>query len=148
MAAWGWYGQGILGQFGATAARRVDLTGDTLKVLLTTSLYVPGVDTHAFRNDVTNEVTGTLYVAGGQTITGKSWTYDAASNEARFVFTDPAWGPGAIIAGIRCAVLYKDTGSAATDPLIGFSILDGDQTIAGGTFSLDVDPATALKITV
>jgi hypothetical protein len=65
----------------------------------------------------------------------------------RFVFADPTWGPGATISGIRVAVLYKDTGSAATSPLIAYAVLDGDQAVVNGTFVLDVDATTCLKIT-
>jgi hypothetical protein len=44
----------------------VDLDTDTIKVMLNTSTYVADQDVHAKRSDVTNEVTGTGYTAGGQ----------------------------------------------------------------------------------
>lgn len=133
---------------GNAAARRVDFTADDLRVMLTTVTYVPDQDAHTFRSSVTNEVTGTGYTAGGQSVAGKALGYDAASNEVRFVFSDVVWGPGASIAGIRVAVLYKNVGTAATDPLIGYAVLDGDQTVSNGTYTLDIDPTVALKITV
>lgn len=147
MATWKWYGQGLLGQGGATAARRVDFTADTLKVMFATSAYTPDQDAHDFRNDVTNEVTGTGYSSGGVTVAGQSWTYDSASNEVRLVFNDVVIGPGASVTGIRVGVLYKSVGTSATDPLIGYIVLDGDQTVSGGTYTLDIDATTALKIT-
>ena len=147
MATWKWYGQALAGQFGATAARRVDWGSDPLKVLLTTAAYVPDQDAHDFRADVTNEVTGTGYTAGGVAVSGKAVSYDTATNQLRLGFADVVWGPGATISGIRVAVIYKDTGAAATDPLIGYSVLDGDQTVNNGTFTLDVDPTTVLRIT-
>ena len=52
-----------------------DWDTDTIKVMLTTSLYTPDQDTHDFKNDVTNEVTGTGYTAGGQALTNKTVTY-------------------------------------------------------------------------
>lgn len=147
MATWKWYGAALLGQFGNTAARRMDLTADDIKMMLTTVTYVPDQDAHDFRNDVTNEVSGAGYTAGGASIAGKAISYDAASNEFRFVFSDQAWGPGATITGARVAVLYKNVGTAATDPLLGYAVLDGDLTVSNGTLTIDVDATTALKIT-
>jgi hypothetical protein len=147
VATWKWYGAALLGQFGNTAARRMDLTADDIKMMLTTVTYVPDQDVHDFRNDVTNEVSGTGYTAGGASIVGKAISYDAASNEFRFVFSDQVWGPGATITGARVAVLYKNVGTAATDPLLGYAVLDGDLTVSNGTLTIDVDATTALKIT-
>lgn len=147
MATWKWYGTALSGQYGTTAARRVDWSTDTLKVMLTTVTYVPDQDAHTFRSSVTNEVTGTLYTAGGAAVSGKSVTYDAATNEVRLLFSDVAWGPGATISAIRVAVLYKDTGAAGTDPLIAYAVLDGDQAVSNGTFTLDVDATAVLKLT-
>ena len=147
MATWKFYGQHHLGQYSGTAARRIDVAADTLKCSLHTNTYVPNQDTDDFFNDATNEVTGTLYTAGGVTLTGKSTSYDAGTNEFRLVFADPAWGPGATIANVRVAVVYKDTGSAATSPLIGYIVLDGDQSVSNGTLTIDVDATAVLKIT-
>ncbi|MGB8275587.1 MAG: hypothetical protein WCF16_10010, partial [Alphaproteobacteria bacterium] len=57
----------------------VDLDTDTLKVMLTTATYSPNQATHDFKDDVTNEVSGTNYTAGGaalgtQTVTLSSGT--------------------------------------------------------------------------
>jgi len=114
--------------------------------MLTTVAYVPGQDTDAFRSAVTNEVTGTGYTTGGQSVTGKSVTYDAVSNELRLLHADVAW-PAATITGIRVAVLYKATGLATTDPLLGYAVLDGDNAVTNGTFTLDVDATAVLRIT-
>jgi predicted TIM-barrel enzyme len=147
MATWKVYGQHLLGQYGATAARRVDLVNDTLNISLHTVTYVPNQDTDAFFSAATNEVTGTGYTAGGVAATGKAISYDAATNEFRFVCADAVWGPGASIAGIRVAVLRKVVGTAATDPLIAYAVLDGDQTVSNGTYTLDIDPTTLFRIT-
>lgn len=147
MATFKWYGNGLLGQWSTTAARRVDPVTDTLKVSLHTVTYVPNQDTDDFFNDCTNEVTGTGYTAGGATLAGKAVSYDGTSNEFRFVFTDPSWGPGATISGIRVAVIYKDTGTASTSPVLGYAVLDGDQSVSNGTFTLDVDATAVLKVT-
>ena len=43
----------------------IDFDTDTFKVMLVTSTYVANKDTHTKRSDVTNEVSGTGYTAGG-----------------------------------------------------------------------------------
>lgn len=146
MANWLWYGNAVAGQWSSTAARRVDWTGDTLKCSLHTVTYVPNQDTHDFFDDVTNEVTGTGYTAGGVTLASKSVTYDATSNETRFLFADPSWTT-ATISGIRVAVLRKDTGTNSTSPLIAYTVLAADDAVTAGTYTLDVDATAVLKIT-
>ena len=45
----------------------IDYDTDTFKIMLVTSSYTPNKGTHTRRSDVTNEVTGTGYTAGGVT---------------------------------------------------------------------------------
>jgi hypothetical protein len=77
------------GQFGVpiknllSGANVWDWDTDTIKVALTTSTYVPDIDVHDFFNDVTNEVTGTGYTAGGATLATPTLTYDTASDQIR-----------------------------------------------------------------
>lgn len=149
MANWIGYGLGVKEQWGTTAARRVDFTGDTIKAMLLNSSYTPNQDTHDFVDDVNaNEVSGTGYTAGGLALSGKSVSYDGTSNEVRFLFADLVWGPGATISGIRACVIYKDTGSAATSPLIAYHLDTADRAVSAGTFTLDVDTTTCWKITM
>ena len=61
---------------------------DTIKVALTTVTYSPAQDTDDFFNDVTNEVTGTGYTAGGATLGTKSSTYDTATDTIRLDLWD------------------------------------------------------------
>lgn len=116
--------------------------------MLTNSTEAPAQDTDDFIDDANaNEVSGTGYTAGGVALAGKGLSYDAGTNELRFDFDDPVWGPGATIAGIRNAHLYKDTGSAATSPLLAYTTFAADQSVSNGTFTIDVDLTTVLKIT-
>ena len=43
----------------------IDFDTDTFKVMLVTAAYVENKDTHTKRSDITNEVVGTGYTAGG-----------------------------------------------------------------------------------
>lgn len=47
----------------------IDFDTDTFKVMLVTSAYTENKDTHTRRSDITNEITGTGYTAGGNTAT-------------------------------------------------------------------------------
>lgn len=115
--------------------KEIDLADDTIKVLLTTSTYTPDQDAHNFHNDVTNEVTGTGYTAGGATLSNKSITYTAGTNTWVFDADDATWATSTITA--RTAVVYDDTpGTSATKPLIGYQQSDGDITSSGGTFTV------------
>jgi hypothetical protein len=58
----------------------IDLNTDTFKILLVTSSYTPNQATHDFRDDVTNEVTGTGYTAGGATLASVTAATTAANS--------------------------------------------------------------------
>jgi hypothetical protein len=176
----------------------VDYLSDTLKCSLHSSSYVPNLDTHETKSDLTNEVTGTNYVAGGTTLGSKTVTYTAANSWATTAATttayavgdivkpsggnghlyrcivagtsggsaptwptvsgqtvadgsvtwaeigrgvtqldaaDPSWA-SATISGIRYAVLYKDTGTAGTSPLLWLIDFGADQSVTSGTFTI------------
>lgn len=142
-----WAGRALEGQWGTTAARRVDFVTDTIKCSLSTNTYVPDQDAHDFFNDVTNEITGTGYTAGGATLGTKSVSYDTATNELRLICADVAWGPGATFGPFRIGTIYKDTGTASTSPILGWITFDSDQSVSNGTFTIDTDPTGVLYVT-
>ncbi len=137
---WNWYGNGLLNM----AKGLIDLDTDTFKIMLTTSTYTPVKDTHDFRDDVTNEVTGTGYTSGGATLAGVSVTYDAATDQVQISWTDPTWSGSTITA--RTAVIYKSRGGASSaDELLAYCTEAGDIVSTGGTFTVDL-PAPTLYI--
>lgn len=140
-----WYGQAFQGQYGATAGRRIAWVGDTVNALLTTNTYTQDVDAHDFRDDVTNECSGTNYVAGGVALTGKTLTYDSATNESRLDCDDVTY-TNITVANIRKIVFYKVVGTAATDPLLWIYVLDGDQSVTGADFVVVIAATGAAKI--
>lgn len=120
-------------QFNGTAV--VDFDTDTIKVMLTTSTYVPSASTHDFKDDVTNEVTGTNYTAGGTAVGTKTLTESAGV--VTFDGADITWTQSATgFANARYAVIYKDTGVAATSPLIGFIDFTADKGNTSGDLTL------------
>lgn len=91
------------------------MEAETHKELLTEDGYTPNFDTHDFRNDVTNEVTGTNYTSGGVTVTGTEWTI--ASGLMTFDYADTVY-TNVTIASVMAGVFYFNVGSAATDQLL------------------------------
>jgi hypothetical protein len=141
-----WYGKALEGQFGSTAARRVDWATDTVKVALCTSSFTPDQDTQDFYDDLTNEVSGTGYTAGGAALANKAVTYDASTNVTALKADATSWSSSTFTA--RYAVIYKDTGAAGTSPLLGYVDFGGDEAVSSGTFTITWDPTDGvLKIT-
>lgn len=112
----------------------IDLLVDTIKVALVTSAYTPNQDTHLDFADVTNEVTGTGYTAGGATLGTKAVTVDTTDNEGVFDAADVTWASSTITA--RGAVLYMSTGTAGTSLLICYLDFGTDQTSTAGDFTI------------
>jgi len=117
----------------------INLEGDTIKAALVTSAYVPDPDTHEFFDDVTNEVVGTGYVAGGAALANKAVTQDDANNRAKWDGDDPSWANSTLTA--RGVVLYKDTGVASTSPLIKYIDFGVDKSTTNETFKVQFDSA-------
>lgn len=112
----------------------IDMDTDTFRVLLTTSAYTENKDTHLKRSDVTNEVTGTGYTAGG-VVTTISVTKDTVNDRLDITLGAVSWPSSTITA--RKAVYYKARGGAATaDELVAVNDFGSDVTSTGATFSL------------
>lgn len=112
----------------------IDLDTDTIKVMLVTASYTPNQDTHTRRSDVTNEVTGSGYTSGGAALAGKAVTQDNTDNEGVFDATDLTWATATLTA--RAAVIYRDSGAAATDELIVYVDFGADKTSTGDDFKI------------
>jgi hypothetical protein len=128
------------GQYGVplknlyTGSNTWDWDTDTIKTALTTSTYTVDIDTHDFFNDVTNEITGTNYTAGGYTLATATSSYDTATDQIRLDAADVSQATATYTA--RRAVVYKSTGTASTSPLITFLDFGADVSPSAGTFSI------------
>lgn len=144
-----WYGLGFEKSFTSTGTDDIEWTTDTIKVALVTNSYTPNQDTDNYANlsgFTTNELTGGGYAR--QTLGSKTLTYDTATNTIRFKAADPSW-TAFTSAAFRYAVIFKDTGSAATSPLLGLVNFGADQAISSGTFTINFDTTDgALRIVV
>ena len=112
----------------------IDLDTQTIKVALVTSTFAPNIDTEEDFADVTNEITGTGYTAGGQALTTKAVTIDDTDNEGVFDADDVTWSTSTITA--RGAVVYYDSTVAATSLLICYLDFGSDQTSTAGDFTI------------
>lgn len=122
----------------------VDFDTDTIKVALVTSAYTPDFDAHDYFNDVTNEVSGTGYTAGGATLGTVTVTLDTANDRVDFDAADTQWTSSTITA--RAAVIYKSTGTATTSPLIAYIDFGSDQSSSNGTFTIQWAAAGILRL--
>ena len=116
-----------------------DISDDTFKVALVTSSYTPDKDTHEHFDDVTNEVSGTGYTAGGNTVTG-TLTLDNANDKLTLEFASTNWTSATITA--RGAVYYSSTGTASTSTLIAYNDFGSDVAVTAGTLALAASTVT------
>jgi hypothetical protein len=118
----------------------IDFGADTFNLLLVTSSYTANKDTHVKRDDVTNEVTGTGYTAGGAA-TACTVTKDTATDKVTLSFASVSFSEATITAA--GAVIYKTRGSTADlDELVAFIDFGGDVSSTGATFSVGVSTIT------
>lgn len=121
----------------------IDLANDTIKIALVTSSYTPDIDAHEDFADITNEVSGTGYTAGGETLT-TTVSVDDTDNEGVFDANDVTWSASTITA--RGAVIYKDTGTPATSPLVCYIDFGADKTSTAGDFVVTFDSEGILNL--
>ena len=114
-------------------AGEVDIEAVEIKCMMTTVSFVPIQATHEFRSSVTNEVAGTAYTAGGKIVTSVAATL--ASHVIKIDADDVEWATSTI-PNARIGVLYVNTGSSATDVLIGFVDFGEDLSSVGVAFKI------------
>lgn len=122
------------------AKGNIDLDSDTFKIMLVTSSYTAVKGTDAKRSDVTNEVSGTGYSAGGtaQTVTPVEHTTD---DQEIVTFSGVSWSTATITA--RGAVIYKSRGGASSaDNLVCYIDFGSNIISTAGTFALSASTIT------
>ncbi len=94
------------------------------------------LDTFDFRNDITNEVTGTGYTSGGVAATVTVGSVDTTNDRTPVTITDltNAWTSSTITA--VGGWLYKAVGTAGTDELVSFVDFGGTVTSTAGNYSV------------
>lgn len=102
----------------------------TIKVMLVTSAYIPDIDTHTIISNVTNEVVGTGYTAGGKELLTRTAVTDNAIDAGKHDADDIVWLASSITA--RGAVIYD----AGTNNLIAYLDFVSDKISQSGDFNL------------
>ena len=129
------YYSALLGQWNGLANCVFDLDTDTMKVAAATNTYTPNQDTHDFFDDVTNEVTGTNYTAGGATLA--SVTLTRSTTTVTFDAADVVWTQsGAGFSNARKFPIYRSSGVASTSRL--FSVVTADADVGNVTGDLTI----------
>jgi hypothetical protein len=112
--------------FGTTVVRGAT-TADTFKIALFTSSATLGATTTAY--STTNEVSGTGYTAGGNTLTNVAPT--SSGTTAYTDFADTTWSTATITA--NGALIYNSTQSNKAVAVLAFG---GDKTSTAGDFTI------------
>ncbi len=111
-------------------------SADTYYVMLVTAAYAENQATHNRRDDVTNEVVGAGYTAGGQAVV-PTFTNDTTNHRLTIVFPTVTWPSSTITA--RKAVYYKRRGGAASaDELVAVNDFGASDVVtSASTFTLN-----------
>jgi len=112
----------------------IDFETDDISVVLVTSAYTPDVVNHVYYSDINNEVTGSGYTAGGETLQNGTVVTDNTDDEAVYDADNVTWSSSTLTA--RGAIIFKDTGSASTSLLIGYFDFGADKTSSNSNFTL------------
>jgi hypothetical protein len=126
-------------QFVEDVGKKVhNLNADTLKVMLTNT--APSA-TNAVKADITEISAGNGYTAGGNTPTNSG--YSQTSGTGKLVLQDTTFtASGGTIGPFRYAVLYNDTPTSPSKPLIGYWDYGSSVTLQNSeTFLVDMDQA-------
>lgn len=114
--------------------KEIDFDADTIKVMLLGSGYTFS-SSDKYKSDLSSEITGTGYSAGGATIGSKTITFSAGNLRVAFDGDNGIWGPGASFSGVRYAVVYDSSPATdATRPLICVVDFGSNQATVGGSF--------------
>lgn len=119
--------------FGTTVVR-AGTTADTFKIALYTSSATLGATTTAY--SATNEVSGTNYTAGGNTLTTIAPT--SSGTTAYLDFNDTTWTASTITA--NGCVIYNNT---QTNKAVAVLAFGGDKTSTAGDFTIQFPTADA-----
>lgn len=113
------------------------MVNDTIKIAFCTSTYTPNIDTHENFDDITNELSGGGYTAGGYTLSGMALTLDTTNDRVKVDDTGNVSEAGLTGTSVRYGIIYKSTGTASTSPLIAYVDFGENLTFAGATLAIN-----------
>jgi hypothetical protein len=119
------------------ARAAINFSTASFKCLLVSSVpSEANLDAWVNRSDVTGEVTGTGYTAGGVAVSATVSSVDTTNNRIAVTFANlsPGWTSSTITAA--AAIIYQDTGTASTSKLVTMVDFGGNVSSSSGNFSV------------
>ena len=113
---------------------------ETWKVCLLTNAFTYNSTTHVLYTDLTNEVIGVGYTAGGATVTGKASSYDSTNVLVDAV--DTPWSAATLV-DVRYAVVYNAASPYKIRAIYDFG---ADKSVTIGTFTIQWNASGLIKI--
>lgn len=111
----------------------------TVKIALVTTSYTPDIDNHAYWSDITGEASGSGYTAGGQAVDSLTITQDNTNDRCNIDIANETFST-VTVSNVDGAILYKDTGTPATSPLICYiDFTEGAQSTVSGNFTININ---------
>lgn len=116
-----------------------DCAGDDIKAALTNTSPATHYTDWAHFSDVMGELgTAGGYTAGGMALSGESVTVATDTDRYQIFWADDITWAAPFTAGpFQYIIIYKDTASPATSPLICYHNCGAAQTGAGGAFTYE-----------
>lgn len=109
----------------------IDLDSDTFKVALVNSSYTPNIDTDVDSSDITGQVTGDGYTAGGRALSGVTVSQDNTNNKGVWDGANVIWANSTLSAA--GAIIYDTTAASA---LVCYFDFSGYKVSSTGTFTI------------
>lgn len=116
----------------ALARGQVDFAEDQFKLLLVGASYVANRG-HVHRSEVSGEVSGAGYTAGGKAVT-LTVSKDGVNGRVDITPANVTWEDATITA--RGAILYQVLGTAADDLLVAYVDFGEAKSASGGPFTV------------
>jgi hypothetical protein len=135
VTASGLYGLTLEKMMNATSLPTNGLESETaVKVLMVTDSETPNFDTHNFRDDITAEVSGTGYTAGGVVITSTELTL--SSGVLTYDAADASWAASTITNAMAGVGYFARGGASSADELVFLSDFVTAASSSSGTFTI------------
>lgn len=121
----------------------ISLLADTLKLALVKNSYIYDINHEFFSSVGASEIVDSGYTHGGTALSNKAVNQEV--NKIYFDADDLAWTIAGTVS-IKYALLYKDTGIAATSPLITVFEFDPERVVVNSTITFKVNNKGFLEL--
>lgn len=143
ITASGYYGLTLEKQLIDTLGKSLESEVD-IKVLMVEDGYTPDYNAHNFRDDLTNEVAGTGYTAGGKLLTTTEITI--AAGVLTYDGDDVSWTASTIPAAMAAVGYVARGGASSADELIWLSDFVTAASTTNGTFTIQWNASGIITI--